>query len=216
MNATMHSEIDELLPWHAAGTLSRRDAQRIEEALAQDSELTRRYALVRGELGETIHLNETLAVPSARAMELLFAKIDAEPARKPKASFGLAARLGGWLAVLSPRARTFAGSAAMLVVLLQSGVITGMLLKEGPIYVPQEAAGTSQGAFVLIGFAPQATQESVTTFLEANKLQIADGPLPGGFYKVQVAATELPKADIARIVDKLKNDKMVAFLLPLH
>ena len=71
MNATKQEaperrEIEELLPWHAAGTLSRRDAQRVEEALARDPELARRYALVREELGETIHLNESLGAPSAR------------------------------------------------------------------------------------------------------------------------------------------------------
>ena len=58
--APERQEIEELLPWHAAGTLSRRDAQRVEEALARDPELARRYALVREELGETISLNETL------------------------------------------------------------------------------------------------------------------------------------------------------------
>ena len=79
-NKEAHSDIEELLPWHAAGTLSRRDTQRVEEALARDPELARRYALVREELGETILLNETLGAPSAHAMEKLFAKIDAEPA----------------------------------------------------------------------------------------------------------------------------------------
>ena len=83
-NNTMREDIEDLLPWHAAGTLNRRDTQRVEEALAKDSELARRFALVREELGETIHLNETLGAPSARAMEQLFAKIDAEPARQPK------------------------------------------------------------------------------------------------------------------------------------
>ncbi len=86
--APERQEIEELLPWHAAGTLSRRDAQRVEEALARDPELARRYALVREEFGETIHLNETLGAPSARALEKLFAKIDAEPARRRAASFG--------------------------------------------------------------------------------------------------------------------------------
>jgi anti-sigma-K factor RskA len=71
-------EIEALLPWHAAGTLSRRDADRVEQALAGDRELARRYDLVREELAETIHLNETLGAPSARAMEKLFAAIDAE------------------------------------------------------------------------------------------------------------------------------------------
>ena len=88
-NKEMHSDIEELLPWHAAGTLSRRDTQRVEEALARDPELARRYALVREELGETILLNETLGAPSAHAMEKLFAKIDAEPARKPAMSLNL-------------------------------------------------------------------------------------------------------------------------------
>ena len=71
-------EIEALLPWHAAGTLSRRDADRVEQALAGGRELARRYDLVREELAETIHLNETLGAPSARAMEKLFAAIDAE------------------------------------------------------------------------------------------------------------------------------------------
>ena len=56
-NKEPHSDIEELLPWHAAGTLSRRDTLRVEEALARDPELARRYALVREELGETILLN---------------------------------------------------------------------------------------------------------------------------------------------------------------
>src|SRR2546423_1144645 len=77
-------EIEALLPWHAAGTLSPRDANRVEQALAGDHELKREYDLVREELIETIYLNETLSAPSARAMEKLFAAIDAEEARGPR------------------------------------------------------------------------------------------------------------------------------------
>jgi anti-sigma factor RsiW len=50
-NKEAHSDIEELLPWHAAGTLSRRDTQRVEEALTRNPELARRYAMVREELG---------------------------------------------------------------------------------------------------------------------------------------------------------------------
>ena len=77
-------KIEKLLPWHATGTLSRRDADRVEQALAGDRELARRYELVRQELAETTRLNETLGAPSARAMEKLFAKINAEEARAPR------------------------------------------------------------------------------------------------------------------------------------
>src|SRR5262245_23786561 len=77
-------KIEKLLPWHAAGTLSRRDADRVEQALAADRELARRYELVRQELAETTRLSETLGTPSARAMEKLFAAINAEEARAPR------------------------------------------------------------------------------------------------------------------------------------
>jgi hypothetical protein len=77
-------EIEKLLPWHGTGTLSRRDADRVEQALAGDHELARRCELVRQELTETTRLNETLGIPSARAMEKLFAAINAEEARAPR------------------------------------------------------------------------------------------------------------------------------------
>ena len=76
-------EIEMLLPWHAAGTLNARDARRVEEALARDPELSRQYAAIREEYAETIDLNESLGAPSARAMQTLFAAIDAEPERRP-------------------------------------------------------------------------------------------------------------------------------------
>jgi len=84
MNEKERHEIETLLPWHAAGTLSRRDADRVEQALADDCELARRYDLVRQELVDTIHLNETLGIPSARAAEKLFAAIDVEEAGAPR------------------------------------------------------------------------------------------------------------------------------------
>src|SRR2546428_685006 len=96
--APERDDIETLLPWHAAGTLSRRDAERVEQALAQDAELARRYELVREELAETIHLNETLGAPSARVAQRLFAAIDADSAnaKRRKISYDV----GGWLAKL--------------------------------------------------------------------------------------------------------------------
>src|SRR4029079_7032362 len=128
--APERQEIEELLPWHAAGTLSRRDAQRVEEALARDPELARRYALVRDELGETIHLNETLGAPSARALENLFAKIDAEPERRPAPSLNLGSRIGAFLAGLSPRTLAWSAPAAALAIVLQAGFLAEIMLKE--------------------------------------------------------------------------------------
>jgi hypothetical protein len=77
-------EIEELLPWHATGTLSRRDADRVEQVLAGNRELARRYAFVCEEFVGTVLLNETLGAPSARAIENLCAAINAEEARAPR------------------------------------------------------------------------------------------------------------------------------------
>src|SRR3977135_4727404 len=97
------SDIEMLLPWHAAGTLSARDARRVEEALARDPELARQYAVIREEYAETIHLNESLGAPSVRAMQKLFAAIDGEPVRKPSLSVNLSARVSEFFA--SPMTR---------------------------------------------------------------------------------------------------------------
>src|SRR5215510_7090925 len=89
-------KIERLLPWHAAGTLSRREADLVERALAGDTELAQRYDLVRQELAETIHLNKTLGSPSECTMEKLFAAIDAEEAHAPRRRLGASAeRLRG-------------------------------------------------------------------------------------------------------------------------
>ena len=69
-----------LLPWYAAGTLSRSESDCVEKALAGDVELARRYALVLEELAETINLNEALGEPSASVAETLFAAIYVEEA----------------------------------------------------------------------------------------------------------------------------------------
>src|SRR6476469_6946708 len=161
--APERQEIEELLPWHAAGTLSRRDAQRVEEALARDPELARRYALVRDELGETIHFNETLGAPSARALENLFAKIDAEPERRAARSFSLGARVSEWFASLTPRTLALSASVAVLAILLQAGFIADIVLKDRSAEYGTASAPTSDpgvGEFTLIRFAPQASADA--------------------------------------------------------
>ena len=109
------SEIEMLLPWHAAGTLNPRDARRVEEALARDPELARQYAAIREEYAETIDLNESLGAPSARAMRKLFAAIDAEPASRPSLSRTIWTRIAGFFASLSPRTLAWSSSLGALV-----------------------------------------------------------------------------------------------------
>jgi anti-sigma-K factor RskA len=215
MNTTMNKapereEIELLLPWYAAGTLSRRDAARVEQALAEDKELARQFEMVREELGETIAVNETLGAPSARAMKALFEKIDAEPARTPVASVSLMTRVQEFFASLSPRTLAYASGAAALAILLQAGVITTQLADrsgEGPSLASAPATvAAPRGVEALIRFSPQASAADITEFLDANKATIV-----GGFFRVRVPAKPEQSAEI---VKKLGDSKVISFALP--
>src|SRR5690242_10447273 len=122
-------EIELLLPWYAAGTLDARDMRRVEEALAGDPELAKQYAEIQSEYAETIALNEPLGAPSMRAMQKLFAAIEAEPAQEPKRSRGTTARLMAFFESLSPRTLAWTVSLGALLVLVQAGVIGAVLMR---------------------------------------------------------------------------------------
>jgi hypothetical protein len=198
-------DLETLLPWHAAGTLNRRDAERVEKALASDRELLRRFNLAREELNETIHLNETLGAPSARAMEKLFAAIDAEPVRKPKVSFDLAGRFADFVASFSPRTLAMAGAVGALAIVLQAGVIaTGLIKHDAGTEVARldtgartdlASADVSDGTLAAIRFAPKAEAGQIAAFLMANKASMIDGPVGGQMYTIRLPESGKAKED---------------------
>jgi hypothetical protein len=211
-------EIEALLPWHAAGTLSRRDADRVERALAGDRELARRYDLVREELAETIHLNETLGAPSARCMEKLFAAIDAEGARAPRRQrpFDLSGRISEFLSGFAPRTLAWSATAAALAILVQAAVITTVVVREHGAPGSYEVASVpTNGSFAVVRFAPQATATEITNFLGAYKATLVEGPMRSGgsLYRLRLSETKLSRDDVDRIVRRMQEEsKVVAFI----
>jgi anti-sigma factor RsiW len=205
-------DVELLLPWHAAGTLSRRDAARVEAALANDNELAARYELVREELGEAIRLNETLGAPSARAMQDLFAKIDAEPARAQKASLGFGAWLTNFVAGFQPRTLAYGASAAALAIVLQAGILAGVFVKEGSVgYTTVSLPQVQDGAFVSVRFNPQASAEEITKFLSDNNAKVVGGPAPGGMYKLRMADRSLSESELSAVVKAMSASPVIAF-----
>src|SRR6187549_333070 len=170
-------EIEALLPWHAAGTLSRRDARKVEQALASDADLATQYATVQQDLVETIGLNESLGAPSARAMQKLMADIEADvsTARRARSSFNLGEWLSERLSSFSPRTLAWSGTAAALAIVLQAGLLAGMFVSErqGGSNFQTASVQTDQviksGTYALISFAPQASVADVTKLLESYK-----------------------------------------------
>jgi hypothetical protein len=206
-------EIEALLPWHAAGTLSRRDSARVDEAIANDPELARQFAIVREELGETIRLNESLGTPSTRALERLMASIETEgdAAQRTRRSFGFSGWITERLSSLSPRTLAWSATTAVLAIALQAGLLAGFLINERGDGAFETASYrglrmADAGSYVLIGFAPQVTTSDMSRFLESHKLTLVDGPRAGGLYKARAA---VPKEQLAGLVKQLQQESGV-------
>ena len=219
MNATNQEssereQVEALLPWHATGTLTRREADRVERALAGGRELARQFEMVREELHETIHLNESLGAPSARAAQKLFAAIEAEGARAPRRrSFDLAGRIAGFFSGFAPRTLAYVAAAGALAIAVQGAVLTEWAVKDQtPNGFTLASQSSSEGPAIMVRFAPGATVSDITSFLAVYKAQLIARPEPGNFYQIRISG--LKSADeIASIVGKIQREsKIVDFV----
>ena len=217
-------EIEALLPWHAAGTLSARDSRRVEDALARDSELAKQYAVIREEYAETIALNESLGAPSSRAMAKLFAAIDAEPVRKPSASLRISAGIAEFFSSLSPRTLAFAAALGALALLLQAGVIGAILSQQqpgsfqtaslsGPKDTVVRGLGQETGSRVLVRFAKDARISDITAFLDANQASIIDSSV-GGMFRIQFGDKPMSRQEFAGLITRLQNERIIDLAAP--
>jgi anti-sigma factor RsiW len=206
-------EIEALLPWHAAGTLNARDTRRVDEALAGDPELARQYAAIREEYAETILLNESLGAPSSRAMQKLFAAIDAEPARKSYASLNISVRIAEFFAKLSPRTLAAAAALGALALLLQAGVIGAVLMKQSGQFQTASLSSnerqSERGAFALVRFTPDARIADITAFLDTYHASIVDGA-KGGLFRLRFSDGAMSPQDLAGLMAKLQNEKIIS------
>jgi hypothetical protein len=215
------SEIEMLLPWHAAGTLNARDARRVDEALASDPDLARQYAVIREEYAETIHLNESLGAPSARAMQKLFAAIDGEPVRKPSVSVNISARISEFFAKLSPRTLAWSAGLGAVVLLLQAGVIGAVLVKnQGASFQTASLDLSERNAPItrelgasppraLVRFSDDARVADIKALLDTYQASIVDGA-KGGLFRLQFGTGAMGKNDLAALMSKLQKEKIVS------
>jgi anti-sigma factor RsiW len=210
-------EIEMLLPWYAAGTLNVRDVRRVEEALARDPKLAQQYATIRQEYAETIHLNESLGAPSARAMQRLFAAIANEPERKPSMTRNLATRISGFFAGLSPRTLAWSAGLGSLALVLQAGFIGTVLLKNQPASLlaaslnlnesVTRALGPEVAPRALVRFAPDARVADITALLDNYQAAIVD--TRGGMFRLQFGNRTMSKDEVAALMRKLQGENIV-------
>jgi hypothetical protein len=214
------SEIEMLLPFHAAGTLNARDARRVEDALARDPDLARQYAVIREEYAGTIALNESLGAPSVRAMQKLFAAIDADPSREAQPRLSLSARISDFFASLSPRTLAWSASLGAVALVLQAGVIGAVLLKnQTATYqtaslsmnepITRELGAAQAPPRALVRFAPDAKMSDITALLDSYQASIIDGAR-GGMFRLQFGTRAMTKDEVARLMSKLQSEKIVS------
>lgn len=204
------TELEALLPFHAAGTLGLHDMRRVDAALASDPNLARQYKAIQDEYAETILLNESLGAPSARAMQRLFAAIDAEPSRKPSAVSNLVFRVGGFFSTLSARTLALSAIACAAVLLLQAGVI-GALVKSrlgDGFETASFQAQTTAGTFGLLRFAPNANIDEISQLLITYDATIVSGP-KAGMFRIKFGQKVLSKQDATQLLARLQNEKIV-------
>jgi len=179
--------------------------------------------VIREEYAETIHLNESLGAPSARAMQKLFAAIDGEPARNPSASLNLSARISEFFAKLSPRTLAWSASLGALALLLQAGVIGAILMKnQAASYQTASLSmnepvtrnlGAGTPPRVLVRFAPDARVADITALLDSYQASIVDGA-QGGLFQLQFGNKAMTKDEIAGLMSKLQSEKTVSLAVP--
>ncbi len=206
------SELEALLPWHAAGTLSAQESQRVEEALARDPALARQYAAIQEECTETVLLNESLGAPSTRALEKLFGAIDAEPLRGAPEESGLLGRLGQFFAAMAPRTLAASAIAGAFALVLQAGVIGTVLFKTGSggyetaSYQTRAASGTR----LLVSFAPDARIADINGFLDRYQASIVSGP-QAGMFRIQLGDKVLSKEETDQMIARIRGEKVIGF-----
>ena len=132
-------------------------------------------------------------------MEKLFAAIDAEPVRKPRKSFDLAGRVAVFVSSISPRNLAWAGSAAMLAIVLQVAVIATSLVKDQA--AQHTVLASMQGnntSLAIVRFAPKAELVNITKFLEVNKASVIEGPKVGAIYTIRLPVSGRGRNDLIK------------------
>lgn len=218
---TEAEEIEAMLPWLVAGTLSRSETSRVTRYLETHPEAAAHVALARDEREAAISGNEAIAAPSTANLDRLMASVANTSQPRSIAVPSPASiweSIAGFVSSLSPKTLGMAATAAALVLVVQAATI-GTLINSKSTGGYQTASGgpvsaTTEGVQALVSLQPGVTAAALTAALSELKAAIVDGPKAGGVYRVRIAGD---KTDATVIVAKLKTRTDVfAFVGPVQ
>ena len=202
-------EIEQLLPWRAAGALDEKSRAAVDAALAARPELRVSLAAIEEDRGETIALNEALGAPSPDVWAEIVKVVAAAP-RRPSMGQRFAAWFGFGSEARSPRFALVALAAGLVVTAQAATIVT--LLRPGATKPAYTSAPMTADARV--GFAPEAKMAEISALLEAQGARIVGGPSPAGLYELKLGARPLSKAETAAAVKALAASPIVKLALP--
>lgn len=217
MNMTQdeRDDISLLLPWYAAGTLSTGETRRVAAAIARDPELAKRLDDIRDEAAETLAVNESIGAPSRRVADKLFAGIDAEIAKNPRA-YAPKFSLSNWFAekaeAMRPRTLAYAAAAAAVVIALQAGLLVANVSDTsggGGLEVATKVDPIAAGPQLLVNFLPTATVGDIEALLKQAGGTIVEGPYAGGLYRVQIGPRDLDQAGVEKIIELMRDKPQI-------
>jgi hypothetical protein len=141
--------------------------------------------------------------------EVLTVPLSATRARKTSAAFDLGNRVAKLEAAFGRGTIVWLIGAAVLTLIVQAAVTSVHVAQQPAGY--ETASAATEGAMVAVRFAAQASMADVTQFLEAYDASVAGGPRPGNLYRLRIADTAVPPAELASIVRKIAQEKVVEF-----
>jgi hypothetical protein len=154
-----------------------------------------------------------------RAMQKLFAAIDAEPVRRPGASMNMASRFAGFFSSLSPRTLAWSASLGALALVLQAGIIAAVLVNTRPVSFETaslsmnepitRSLSTASAPRALVRFTPDARVGDITALLDKYQASIVDGA-KDGMFRLQFAKASISKDEFANLLSRLQNEKAVS------
>ena len=200
------SELEMLLPWHAAGTLNRarcppgrgsaRPRSRTRQAVCCDPGRIRRNHRAQRKPRRAVGAGDAEAVCRDRSRSRGASR---------RASSNLAARISGFFANLSPRTLAWSASLGALALLLQAGVIGAVLMKNQPATYQTaslsmnepitRALGPDAPPRALVRFSPDARVADITALLDNYQASIVDGA-KGGMFRLQFGNKSMTKDEI--------------------
>lgn len=169
-------EIEALLPWYLNGTLAAEERAQVEAYLAERPEAAEELALLQRMRSEV--RAQQPGGPGELGLRRLLKSVRAErrePAR--------------W---------RWAAAAAVLVVLVQSGIIAQLYQRDEAF---RPLSGPAAGDLYQIRFHPDATEAALRELLLDADAVIVDGPSASGIYRLRLLGAEEREIRERRLVE---------------